>query len=276
MNIIDLTEEYRRYIQDDRDVAKYIESNTQLFAHYFRFWTVSKKNFPTLLSKDEMHKRRNLLNARLKYIEGFFKKAGLILPDPALIVFVGKGVSNGHAYKVGRHFMAWICLEAYSSQSQIDVFVTHELVHALHYSYNPNFYFKNKIEKEDVVRQIITEGIATYVSKKLLGVTNGEVLWADYLDRTTIASWLRKCRKGEDKIKMAALEDIKCSRNSSLFLANNPLDILEYRAGYYLGFTFISDLAVAEKYSVQQLLALPRSFLEKRLHVFLKSASDEY
>lgn len=94
----------------------------------------------------------------------------------ALLVH-GNGAANGHAYLHKVNTYAWFAVECYQSQLETEVFVMHELVHAIHYKVSPGVYFTTADEKAQLSRQLIAEGVATYITCEVLGISDAEALW---------------------------------------------------------------------------------------------------
>lgn len=73
-------------------------------------------------------------------------------------------------------------------------FLVHELLHAIHYSLTPEMYFRNhKSESESVLKRMITEGIATYLTSHYTEETDEDVYWLGYLDHEGINQWKSRC-----------------------------------------------------------------------------------
>ncbi len=190
--------------------------------------------------------------------------AGFDLSNIDCVLFVSQGTSNGHAFKDGKKFVVWIPIEGYETKLQTLVFITHEIVHGLHYSYSPDFYFKNVSEKLSVARQVITEGLATYLSMKILSVNEGVALWADYISKDKIKIWLQKCRQKEQELYNFVLKNFPSrSPKIELFYANDSKDIYQNRAGYFVGLQAIGQICKDRKINAMDLLKIHRKKFEK-------------
>ncbi len=273
MNIIDLTEYYTSEMLKTKNLRAYEQSYPALFSHYFKYWA-RRKYFSNHLSRDEVKKRKKLIIEALHDIEKCLTSAGFEMRNMDVILFVGQGTSNGHAFKDGKKFIVWLPLEGYETKLQSKIFITHEIIHALHYSHSPDFYFNNVAEKKSVIRQLITEGIATYLSMKALKEDEGVALWADYLTKSKLKIWLQECRQKEQMLYKFILKNFSSSNsNIGLFYANDPTDIVNYRAGYYVGLKLVEDIAKKEALSNQDLLNIPKNKFENIAKRWLREKS---
>jgi len=180
------------------------------------------------------------------------------------MLFVGVDTSNGHAYRQGDRFRVWLPIESYRTEKLIDVFITHEMLHALHYEASPTFYFADTREKDNLGRQLMTEGIATCLTQRLLGTDDLTALWADFLPRDRGQEWLRECEARSPELVGLLRRNFDLSSDAiSMFHAADPLDIRRYRAGYYVGLRLIEELMTEKRLTAGQLLQLERSALSR-------------
>src|SRR3989344_8762760 len=199
MKIINLVEPYLEYVVEKNNVQQYINSLSELFDHYFSFWGDRGRPF-SILNRIAVNKRMALIQNQLPDMEKKFSHAGIDTRNVGIIFFVGQQCTNGHAFRYQNQFFAWIPIEAYHAAAQADIFISHEIFHALQYERAPVLYFSSLEEKNDVLRQLITEGAATYVTQRLYAASDGEALWADYMSREDIGQWLLLREKGEKKL----------------------------------------------------------------------------
>ncbi|KPL03950.1 MAG: hypothetical protein AMJ90_02515 [candidate division Zixibacteria bacterium SM23_73_2] len=272
MKIINLTDEYTKHILNNGDLTSYEKSYPALFKHYFKY-AAKRNNFKKILNESEVKNKTSLILSRLPKIERKFKKSGFDISSLRLVLFVGQGTSNGHAFKDKREFVVWIPIETYPTTLQVDVFLTHEIIHALHYFRSPGFYFNSITEQRIVSRQLITEGVATYLTKKIMRMTQGEALWADYLPKVKIKSWLSECRKKEKELQKYILRSFFSSDPEiSIYFAKNPENIYEFRAGYYIGLKLVYRMVKFHKLNPENLIEMPRKKFEKMILKELKSS----
>lgn len=263
MKITDITDEYIKKFLGENDLKGYEESYPALFEHYFLFWG-NRDSFSKTLEQSEITERLKLIKKCIPKIEVNFKKQNLDVHNIGMILFVGQGCTNGHAFYDGENFIVWVPIESYSTEIQVLVFLAHEIVHALHYTKVPSYYFYTKEEKNNSMRQLVTEGLATYASHKIMGVSKEDALWADFLPKEKLHKWMRACEENKKEIARRILsKDLSDSRN--LFEGNDKNDIYNFRAGYYLGYILIESIVTENNYSLPQLIKLPKYNLDKHI-----------
>ncbi|MDP3784646.1 MAG: DUF2268 domain-containing putative Zn-dependent protease [bacterium] len=261
MKIIDLTENYRIAVLEHDSLVEYETTFPELFDHYFQYWADRKRFFRALDNK-ELQERLNLFYARLPRIEKWFNDSALPVEKLQLVLFVGQDCTNGHAFKHKDEFLVWIPVEVYRTAMQVDVFVTHEIIHGLHYSRVSEFYFKTASEKYSMARQFLTEGLATYLTLKIVNVNEDVALCADYLSTDKRLEWMGKCKSNKEGLFKFVLENFY-SENRDFFEANDPDNIYKNRAGYYVGLEVIKKIAEARHLTNHELLNLPRKKFEE-------------
>lgn len=270
MHIIDLTEHYIRHIIQQDDVLRYESALPELFQHYYTFWAQPQSyDFRDI---EEIVRRRNLILERLPLLSKQFESKGLPIADIDILLFVGHGTSNGHAFPSQSRWVVWLPIETYHSPQAVNVFVSHEIAHALHYQQQPAFYFKDEREKNQVFRQLVTEGIATFISKEILGVSNEQALWADYLTSDRVQRWYRDCVKYEKEIFRIVADKLDCSdRENRLFSFSETDDVLKNRAGYYAGLMLIERSAKQQGLTLQDLLKVSQASFWQIIQLSLES-----
>lgn len=255
MNVTDLTENFIEDVLHRSNVAAYEARTPALFKHYLTYWAPRSAAYSRLIPR-EIRKRSRLIKSKLEMISRCLRGKD-IFNFPDIFLFVGKGTSNGHAMRMHNKYSVWLPVEKYSTSKQVEIFVTHEILHAVHYKHQPDLYFLNKKEKENTTRLLITEGVATYLSACVMKVKPQEALWADYLSKDLAEAWLTKCEKNSDRLWALSKKALTGSNISSqMFYANDSHDVLKFRAGYWIGYQVVK--AVVERYELDEkkLLAL--------------------
>jgi len=264
MQVIDLTRPFINCVIRDDNQLEYESLFPALFEHYYRFWATRRPNFK--FGEDEVIRRTKLIKERLPIIEQYFTNNGLPIDTLTIVLFVGHDASNGHAFEHEGRFVVWIPVEAYSSTRAVDVFVAHEIAHALHYQGEPAFYFANNFEKGQMFRQLATEGVATFVSKVVMGIEEVEALWADYLPRDKAQAWYEQCKSREKELSgfiLTHLEDT--DKENSLFWFSDSEDVFQNRAGYYMGLLLAERICRKRECSLGDLLFLSRTEFREML-----------
>jgi len=258
MKVTDLTERYIEHVPGGNNLSAYRSSYPALFSHYFEFFGNEQRWAPRL-DADQTRRKLQLVKGRLPAMEQAFSRFGLEVRDQRLVLFVGQGTSNGHAFRDGEEFVVWIPVETYATPSDVDVFVTHEIAHALHYTRSPGFYFDTLTDQRRMSRQLVTEGIATYLTVKVMGVSEEEALWADYLSPQGIETWMETCRRQWDQLKRFTLDNFEDSDEAAAFFWAIPEnDVFGNRGGYYVGLKIVEEIADRKKLTPIDLLGLPK------------------
>lgn len=269
MIIKDITNSYIKYILEANDLEKYEKVFPELFDHYFTFWG-SRKYWHKELNEEQVIERGNLVLGRLPIIEKKLIECGFDTKRLQIVLMVGQGTTNGHAFKHGSNFVVFLPIEGYKTIEQVDVFVIHEILHALHYSAQSDFYFKKQKEKDSVLRQLITEGLATYLTKEVLNISDEKALWADHLSNDELLKWTRTCKEEKQALFEEARKLIEeKSTKSDLFYANDTNDIRKYRAGYFIGLELIKEIAKKDNLHMHDFLQIRKKQFEQMTKVIL-------
>jgi uncharacterized protein YjaZ len=263
MVIKDITDSYIEHILKEDNLEEYEKEFPELFQYYFTFWA-QRDYWHKELNKKQVSERKNLILSQLPIIEKKLIEHGFDTKSIRVILMVGQGTTNGHAFKYQNEFAIFLPIEEYETIEQVDIFVTHEILHALHYSAQPDFYFKTQEEKDSVFRQLATEGLATYLAKEVLGISNGKALWADYLSDDELSKWIKSCENEKQNLFKETRALIKeKSTKPDLFYANDANDIRKYRAGYFIGLEIAKEIARKNNFSVHDLLQIEKGRFEK-------------
>jgi len=194
----------------------------------------------------------------------------IALDNAEIVLFVGCKGSSGHAFKKGNSFVVWIPVERYPSKLTVEVFVPHEIAHALHYKNTPAFYFNSMEEKYVVSRQIITEGVATFVSMTVTHCDAKTALWGDYLPKKQVALWLQECLR-QEKIMNEYVFDNFYKQNMDLFTVSEGDDVanvLHFRGGYYVGLRLVERIVQARQLTISDIFSFSREEFE---HIALET-----
>ena len=272
MKVKDLTQNYIINILEKDSLFLYKESMPILLSHYFKYWALENYFHKSLKTKSEVEEKTNLIKSRLSFIESKLNDFGFETSDIEIILFVGQNCTNGHAFEEKGKFVVWLPVEAYESCEDIDIFVTHEIIHALHYTKNPDFYFKTKEEKINIGRQIITEGVTTYLTSKVLNISDEKALWANFLNQNELEKWFNKCKEKKCELYNFVLKNFSSSKDEiQIFWANDPNDVYKYRAGYFVGLELIKEFIEKENVSDIEILGINRKIFEEKIKNILSS-----
>ncbi|MBU0530983.1 MAG: DUF2268 domain-containing putative Zn-dependent protease [Candidatus Uhrbacteria bacterium] len=259
MEVKNLVRQYVDCVSANGDINDYLQTFSSLFEHYFSFWSV--KNLPFSDNIDELIDAQNLILKRLPYIEQQMRAHSILAEDLRIVLFVGQNTTNGHAAFLDGDWWVWIPVESYISNIRVEAFLTHEIIHGIHYALHPDCYFNNSEQKYLLSRQILTEGLATYCTSQVMNLNQRQVLWADYISDQEYQSWLDQYEKNKSEI-FSFVQKEWDHQNRALFEANDPNDILQFRAGYLAGLEIIESVA-KQIGSVRDLLEIDYGILEK-------------
>ncbi|MFZ1685064.1 MAG: hypothetical protein WAU88_13195 [Candidatus Zixiibacteriota bacterium] len=263
MIVLDLSEVYIEELLCKQDRAAYLQSQPLLFDHYYRYWS-PKGWHAEPLSADSVRELRDRVERHLLDLDILLKQALFDTGRLEVILFVGEGTSNGHAFVDDNRVIVWIPIETYTTDSRARVFLMHELIHGLHYHHSPEFGFRDHRTKNLLGRQLITEGLSTLLTADILGIPHDEALWADYLAPEARGNWMRECAARKAELFQYCRSHFHESDDEcALFMANDPNDVMRYRAGYYAGLTVLKDLCATDDCPSSRLLKIGRPALEK-------------
>ncbi len=261
IELLDITSSYLEYAirQRERD---YFASYPELFRHYYRYW--ADHGDIVQLAENAVQEKVALIESRMPVLEQAFTRHGFS-GRVYVALFVGANTTNGHAFwDDGRQsFVVWLPVEAYNTPLQVDVFVTHEIIHALHYTRCPEFYFRDEKTKYLVGRQIITEGIATWGTQVIMKCDDIAALWADYVSPSFAKQWYVQCRVRLPEMICRILNEWDDSREENeWFSLWDENDVTRYRGGYYVGFWAFKQIHQVKSMDLHSLLAVEKRELE--------------
>lgn len=271
MIVRDFVESYITHVDEHNDLESYIKICPSLFDHYFTYWA-DRNRFVNEFNPSEIRLRREIVLRAMSKCETVLKSAGFQTDLLSIILFVGVGTSNGHAYYDDDRIIVWIPVETYATDLFADVFLPHEIFHALHYLQLPSYYFCNHDEKHHVGRQLITEGIASYLTAEIMRMSDSTALWADYLKQDQLERWMDECTRRSGEVSRFVIDRFHCTGSDlGIFRADHPDDIFNYRVGYFLGLNVIRELVTELKLKPIELLSLGRDESQDRCFRILES-----
>ncbi len=275
MQVLNLTNKYLNEFLNKGNRAAYESSFPELFDHYYRFWT--KKEYDLAeIDPTAIRTRKSWLDKHLKYLIGVLDERNLDHRKIRIVYFIGVGTTNGHAFRMKDEFYVWIPLEAYTSKKLVEVFVTHELAHALHYQSSPSFYFESPHDKIRLSRLLITEGLATYLTRELMGLSDLEALWADYLNAAAARAWWDECKSREPQLFVKIADTyFKSDPGQELFHANDRSDAFKFRAGYYAGLKLVGQYAKIHGLTIAELLEQKRDRFERGILSLMQELDND-
>jgi hypothetical protein len=272
MKVTDLTREFINHVIQRGNPEDYWATYPALFDHYYTFWA-SRAPFDPELTPEYLDRQVGLIERELPSIESKFEAAALPVQDLEVVLFVGQGTTNGHAFRDGDSYVVWIPIETYPTKLMVRVFLSHEIAHALQYERTCDFYFSTSAERKVVSRQVVTEGIASYLPMVVLGLDEKTALWADYLPSEQAELWFQKCLRQERELEKKVLDNWN-SDEVDLFILKDLGDVFKSRGGYFIGLRLVERILDRTGMGVHGVLELGRREFE-RFALDLLHASSE-
>lgn len=270
MEILDLTPDFLRLEKEIITEEEYLNNFRPFFDHYFQYWS-KRGSFDLTISEKVLLNTSIQIQKEIRASNELLSKDNLNSFDTRALIFVGKGTANGHAFQYGSTLYAWFAAETFRTEFLAKVFVLHEMIHALHYTCSPDLYFTDTITQRSLWRQLIVEGVATYLSQELLQISFEESLWADYLSESELKKWMKECQEHEkDLIEFTIREYDSDKDTSGMFSAQDKNDVLSNRSGYFLGSKMIRDIVEKNNLSYRELIEMPRREIQPLMLSMLK------
>ena len=193
-------------------------------------------------------------------LTGNIIKVGKMLKDffpidevPDTIFFIGPGNWDGHGIMVkGKAYtffdMTLLNRIMKNPGFKKEVHNLHEMIHALHYSLNRNFYPGNYDSvKDEFFNKMWAEGIASYLSMKITGAKLSEALCFGFLENEEFYEWIEKCEELKGGFHKSIMDSIrkdsidKKAYNRLFFMCGETIS--QGRFGYYYGFEAVKRIA---------------------------------
>lgn len=195
-----------------------------------------------------------------------------------LIIFIGDGNIDGHSIILDDSAYVFVDLKTIILRSHnnfdLDSFLSHEIIHALHYDLNKEFYPKNYTELEDTyLKTLIVEGMATNMSMCLFGLSENLGYWLGLLEANEINNWISNCKKMKTNMGVKLKESIANkefdkSIYDRLFYIKKSEKFTLYRMGYYYGSEIIKE--ICNDTSMSQVFRLKFSDTKKYINKYFE------
>lgn len=235
------------------DQEKIFEED-KFFLEYFQVFCENKRFDQDIMSGI---KEKEILEVCKEIVLIFENKLRMLLRlkinnDIGLILFIGDGKVDGHSIIVDGLTYVFIDLKAIILRSNLnfslDGFISHEIIHAIHYKANRDFYPKNYITMNEIyLKTLIVEGMATFMSAKIFGVNDELKYWLGFLEAQDVKEWKINCQEMSFSIGMQieqAILNEKFDKNlcQRLFCIKANRKFTLYRTGYYYGSEIIKNV----------------------------------
>lgn len=232
---------------------------TPFFREYFKVFCGNKQFDENVIEAIKCDfDMNNVIDLSNKLISIFKNKLtilskGEIKNEIGLIIFIGDGQIDGHSIIVSNSSYVFVDLKAIvcNINYDLDAFISHEIIHAVHYDLNKEFYPQNYNSIADkYLKFLIEEGVATYLSMHLFEMPENLSYWLGILENDEVNDWKSNCKRL--KINMGIrLKELTSNRRfdkniyNKLFCIKKSEDLTLYRMGYYYGCEIIKNLCNA-------------------------------
>ncbi|MHC0551934.1 DUF2268 domain-containing putative Zn-dependent protease [Salinicoccus sp. CNSTN-B1] len=161
-----------------------------------------------------------------------------------IITFFGDCSYDGHAILIDGKPYIFFDLNAVLPRLDFynfKAFITHEMIHGVHYILNPAFYRGNyHTVEEKYLKLLFAEGIATYLSSVISKEKIEDAYWFGYLKTNQVSKWVRNCEKMKNDIGNNLQQAINLGKldkpfYNRLFGIDDFEMVTSYRTGYYYG-----------------------------------------
>jgi hypothetical protein len=206
------------------------------------------------LNIEETVYKINIIKEKINNIYSYMHKQLIFKNLPKFILFIGGENSwDAHGMIINNEPYVFINITMVIPRLEIkefdmELFIVHEMIHAIHYNCSPEFYLGNYITLEDkYLKKLISEGMATFMSSKILNKKLEKAFWIGFITDYEVTEWVKNAEDlvgniGE-KLKVS-LEENKFNNElfSQLFYVKNLETLSSYRLGYYYGAKIIEKL----------------------------------
>jgi hypothetical protein len=243
-------------IQMKSDNVNQVFNQELFFNEYFKVFYDNKPFSENVIKSIKQDLDINILNSLSNKLINIFEKRCAVFSqigmvnEIGLILFIGDGNIDGHSIVIDDSTYVFVDLKAVISRSEDNLgpFLSHEIIHAIHYYLNKEFYPKNYNGPKDIyLKTLIAEGLATYMSMLLFGLSEDLAYWLGLLKLNEIKEWTSNCKNMKTSMGIKLKELIvnkEFNRNiyNKLFCINKSEKLTEYRMGYYYGSEIMKNI----------------------------------
>lgn len=211
--------------------------------------------------KDELYAFSESLIYRIEKCSYMIKEL-FHFQDVKVIFFIGDGSIDGHGILIDKDSYAIYDISILYDMKDtydLDVYLFHELIHAIHYMQSEFYYDRQRNLEEIYFKNIYSEGLATYLSWQGTFASLEEAYWFGYLEKMRIEKWIYNCENERANIGLRLIKSISSNTFDmglyfELFNLANLHNYKNSRMAYYYGFEIVKRLSRA--HSLENLLTL--------------------
>ncbi|HEY8890334.1 MAG TPA: DUF2268 domain-containing putative Zn-dependent protease [Clostridium sp.] len=254
------------------------------FEEYFKVFREYKEFDENIINSIQHNLELNdVINLSNTLISKFEKKTNIlsrnnIKSDIGLIIFIGDGHIDGHSIFLNNSTYVFIDLYAISSRFNkkydLEAFLSHEIIHAVHYDLNKEFYPENyNLTEDKYLKTLIVEGMATYMSISLFGISENSAYWVGLLAKHEVNEWVCNCENMKTNIGINLKELIsnrEFDKNiyDRLFCIIKSENFTSYRIGYYYGCQIVKMIYYEN--SINEVFRLEFKDIKKYINAYFK------
>src|SRR5699024_9720631 len=180
---------FKEYFQSFNSNTNFEDDTRQLMQAYTLHDVSETVSFLESMAKEVLNRINNCLNRDV---------------DIDIVTFFGDCSYDGHGILIDKKPYVFFDLNAVMPRLDFynfNAFVTHEMVHSIHYSLNPDFYRGNhRTVEEKYLKLLLSEGIATHLSYVISEEKIEDTYWFGYLESEQVWEWIKNCKKIKDDI----------------------------------------------------------------------------
>lgn len=234
---------FTEYFQSFNSNPNFVEETRQLMQAYTLQDVSDTVSFLKSIAKKVLNRINNKLNRDF---------------DIDIITFFGDCSYDGHGILIDKKPYVFFDLNAVIPRLEFcnfNAFITHEMLHSIHYSLNPVFYLENHhTVEEKYFKLLLSEGIATHLSYVISKEKIEDTYWFNFLESEQVWEWIRNCEKIKDDIGTSLHGAINKDKLDNplynrLFGIEDFSMLTSYRTGYYYGAEIIRNLLMVRSIS---------------------------
>ncbi|MUV38813.1 hypothetical protein JNUCC1_02684 [Lentibacillus sp. JNUCC-1] len=250
---------FREYFRSFNSNANFEQDTTQLMRLYTLQDVSETISFLESMAEEVLYRINDVLNRDA---------------DFDIIVFFGDCSYDGHGILIDKQPYVFFDLNAIIPRLDFynfNAFITHEMLHALHYSLNPDFYRGNfRAVEERYLKLLLSEGIATHLSYVISEEKIEDTYWFGYLKSEHVWDWVKNCETmkadtGADLHRAIDAGKLDNTLYNRLFGIEDFTKLTSYRTGYYYGAEIVKDF-LADREDVNEVLTLDYSKAKDIIH----------
>lgn len=239
---------FKEYFQSFNSNTNFEEDTRQLMQAHTLYDVSETVSFLKSMAKEVLNRINNSLNRDV---------------DTDIVTFFGDCSYDGHGILIDKKPYVFFDLNAVIPRFDFynfNAFITHEMLHSIHYSLNPDFYRGNhRTVEEKYLKLLLSEGIATHLSYVISQEKIEDTYWFGYLESEQVWEWIRNCEKVKNDIgaglyKVIDEGKLDNSLYDRLFGIEDFSMLTSYRTGYYYGAEIVKGLLTRR--NINDVLAL--------------------